>query len=89
MPAGIKGYGGCGYGIFKSAQVLVGILLWIMQCDDYKLFTDMFNKIGDLCAQLWTEIVWRYFDIFVFFRMGDDLGFHANTLLEFNSPSWR
>jgi uroporphyrinogen decarboxylase len=83
MPAGMRAFGGCGYGIFESAQDLVGYTsLCIMQYDDSYLFGDIFNKIGDLNAELWTEMVRRYSDIFVFFRMGDDLGFHTNTLLE-------
>jgi uroporphyrinogen decarboxylase len=83
MPAGMKAFGGCGYGIFESAQDLVGYTsLCMMQYDDPDLFGDVFNKIGDLYTELWTEMVSRYSDIFVFFRMGDDLGFHTNTLLE-------
>ena len=79
----MKAFGGCGYGIFESAQDLVGYTsLCMLQYDDPDLFGDIFNKIGDLYAELWTEMVRRYSDIFVFFRMGDDLGFHTNTLLE-------
>lgn len=83
MPVGMMAYGGCGYGIFESAQDLVGYTsLCMMQYDDPELFADVFKKIGDLYAELWTEMVRRYSDIFVFFRMGDDLGFHTSTLLD-------
>ena len=83
MPSGMKAFGGCGYGIFESAQDLVGYTsLCIMQYEDPELFADVFKKIGDLYEGLWTEMVSRYSDIFVFFRMGDDLGFHTNTLLD-------
>jgi uroporphyrinogen-III decarboxylase len=83
MPVGMKAFGGCGYGIFESAQDLVGYTsLCIMQYDDPELFADIFKKIGDLYEELWTDMVNRYSDIFVFFRMGDDLGFHTNTLLD-------
>ena len=83
LPPGMKAYGGCGYGIFEAAQDLVGYeYLCLMQCMDPELFADLFVRIGDLYAQLWSEMVRRYSDIFVFFRMGDDLGFRSNTLLD-------
>ena len=83
LPEGMKAYGGCGYGIFESAQDLVGYTsLCLMQYDDPDLFTDLFKRIGDLYETLWSEMIKRYSDIFVFFRMGDDLGFRTNTLLD-------
>lgn len=83
LPAGMKAFGGCGYGIFESAQDLVGYeYLCVMQYTDPELFRDLFIKIGDLYVTLWTEMVKKYSDIFVFFRMGDDLGFKTSTLLE-------
>ncbi len=82
MPAGMKAYGGCGYGIFEAAQDLVGYeALSIMLYSDPELFRDLFLKIGDLYEILWTEMISRYSDLFVFFRMGDDLGFKNSTLL--------
>jgi uroporphyrinogen decarboxylase len=56
--------------------------LCTMQYLDPDLFRDIFKKIGDLYAELWKEMVRRYDDIFVFYRMGDDLGFKSSTLLE-------
>lgn len=83
MPPGMKAYGGCGYGIFEASQDLVGYeYLCVMQYLDAELFTDIFKKIGDLYITLWSEMIRRYSDIFVFFRMGDDLGFKTSTLLE-------
>ncbi len=83
MPPGMKAYGGCGYGIFESSQDLVGYeYLCVMQYTDPELFRDIFIKIGDLYEELWTEMIRRYDDIFVFYRMGDDLGFKTSTLLE-------
>lgn len=83
MPQGMKAYGGCGYGIFETSQDLVGYeYLCVMQYTDPDLFRDVFLKIGDLYDQLWTEMVNRYGDLFVFCRMGDDLGFKTSTLLE-------
>jgi uroporphyrinogen decarboxylase len=83
MPAGMKAFGGCGYGIFESSQDLVGYeSLCTMQYLDPELFSDLFVRIGDLYIELWREMIRRYSDIFVFFRMGDDLGFKTQTLLE-------
>jgi uroporphyrinogen decarboxylase len=83
LPAGMKAYGGCGYGIFEASQDLVGYeRLCIMQCMDRDLFADLFSRIGDLWEELWRGVIERYTDIFVFFRMGDDLGFKTSTLLE-------
>ncbi len=83
MPPGMKAYGGCGYGIFETSEDLVGYeYLCVMQYLDPDLFTDLFKKIGDLYITLWSEMIKRYSDIFVFYRMGDDLGFKTSTLLE-------
>ncbi len=83
MPPGMKAFGGCGYGIFEASQDLVGYeYLCVMQYLDAELFADLFKKIGDLYISLWSEMIRRYSDIFVFFRMGDDLGFKTSTLLE-------
>jgi len=83
MPAGMKAYGGCGYGIFESSQDLIGYeSLCVMQYLDPDLFRDLFIKIGDLYSALWSKMVKEYSDIFVFFRMGDDLGHRLSTMLE-------
>jgi hypothetical protein len=82
MPAGMKAFGGCGYGIFETSQDLVGYeYLCVLMYTDPELFRDLFIRIGDLYEELWTEMVRRYKDLFVFFRMGDDLGFKNSTLL--------
>ena len=83
MPAGMKAFGGCGYGVFETSQDLVGYeYLCVMQYLDPDLFRDIFLKIGDLYEELWTEMMKTYGDLFVFCRMGDDLGFKTATLLE-------
>lgn len=83
IPPGMKAYGGCGYGIFESSQDLVGYeSLCTLQYLDPELFRDIYEKIGELYLRLWTEMIKRYDDLFVFFRMGDDLGFKTSTLLE-------
>ena len=83
LPPGMKAFGGCGYGIFESSEDLVGYEnLAVLQYTDPQLFADLYVRIGDLYVELWTEMTRRYGDIFVFFRMGDDLGFKTSTLLE-------
>lgn len=83
LPSGMKAFGGCGYGIFETSQDLVGYeSLAVLQFIDPDLFTDLFARIGDLFVELWSEMIHRYSDLFVFYRMGDDLGFKTSTLLE-------
>ena len=83
MPKGMKAYGGCGYGVFEASQDLVGFEnLCVLQYIDPELFTDLFLKIGDLYETLWKEMDRRYKDTFVFYRMGDDLGYKSSTMLE-------
>lgn len=83
MPAGMKAYGGCGYGIFEASQDLVGYEpLCIMQCIDPDLFRDIFVRIGDLWVELWNWVITNYNDLFVFYRMGDDLGHKTSTMLD-------
>ena len=83
LPAGMKAYGGCGYGIFEASQDLVGFEpLCVMQCLDPDLFRDIFVMIGDLWVELWSWVISNYHDLFVFYRMGDDLGHKTSTMLE-------
>jgi hypothetical protein len=83
LPAGMKAYGGCGYGIFEASQDLVGYEpLCVMQCMDPELFAELFVRIGDLWSELWSWLIKNYSDIFVFFRMGDDLGHKTSTMLD-------
>jgi uroporphyrinogen decarboxylase len=82
LPPGMKAYGGCGYGIFEASQDLVGFEpLCLMQYLDNELFGDVFRKIGDLYVTLWTKMIAEYSDIFVFYRMGDDLGYKTSTMM--------
>jgi len=83
LPQGMKAYGGCGYGIFEASQDLVGYEpLCLMQYLDPDLFADLFVKIGDLYCELWSWVIKNYADLFVFYRMGDDLGYKTSTMLE-------
>ena len=82
-PVGMKTYGGVGYGIFESLQDLVGYeQLCLQQYIDPDLFRDLVVRVGDLYVEIWTELLRKYDDLFVFYRMGDDLGFKTSTLLE-------
>jgi uroporphyrinogen decarboxylase len=82
LPPGMRAYGGCGYGIFETSEDLVGYeSLATMQYLDPELFRDLYRRIGELFVTLWTRMVREYADLFVFFRMGDDLGFKTSTLL--------
>ncbi len=83
LPEGMKAFGGCGYGIFETSEDLVGYeSLAVMQHTDPELFADLYKRIGELFLELWSEMIRRYDDLFVFYRMGDDLGFKTSTLLE-------
>ena len=83
LPQGMKAYGGCGYGIFEASQDLVGYEpLCLMQYLDPDLFADLFVKIGELYCELWSWVIKNYSDLFVFYRMGDDLGYKTSTMLE-------
>jgi uroporphyrinogen decarboxylase len=83
LPPGMKVWGGCGYGIFETSEDLVGFEnLAVMQYLDPELFADLYLKIGDLFATLWADMVRKFSDIFVFFRMGDDIGFKTSTFFE-------
>ncbi len=74
---------GVGNGIFETSQDLVGYEpLCLMQYMDPELFTDIYKKIGDLFVTIWTQMIEQYDDIFVFYRMGDDLGYKNSTMLE-------
>ena len=78
----MKAYGGCGYGIFEASEDLVGFeSLCTMQFEDPPLFAELYRRIGDLYVELWNWVIERYQDIFVFFRMGDDLGYKSSTLM--------
>ena len=83
LPLGMKAFGGCGYGIFEASQDLVGYEpLCVLQYLDPDLFRDLFVRIGDLWVELWNWVISNYHDIFVFYRMGDDLGHKTSTMLD-------
>lgn len=82
LPAGMKGIGGVGNGVFEIAQDLVGyVQLCYMQSDDPELFSDLFKRIGQLVRDVWARFLPLYGDLFVVCRIGDDMGFKTQTLL--------
>jgi uroporphyrinogen decarboxylase len=82
MPPGMKALGGVGNGVLELSEDLVGFEpLAYMMVDDPELFTDLFQKIGDLFVNLWTTFLERYGQHFAVCRFGDDLGFKTSTLV--------
>ncbi|MGE5223310.1 MAG: uroporphyrinogen decarboxylase family protein [Omnitrophica WOR_2 bacterium] len=82
MPAGMKGVGGVGNGVLEISEDLVGFqYLAYLQADDPRTFTDLYQKIGDLMARIWSTFLERYADLYAVCRMGDDLGFKTSTLV--------
>lgn len=81
LPAGMKGVGGPGNGVFEISEDLVGLeYLPFMEVDDPDLYAELFEKIGDLMVAIWTEFLERYAGHFVACRFGDDLGFKSSLL---------
>jgi len=81
MPPGMRAVGGIGNGVFEISEDLVGLeYLPFMQVDDPELYSDLFNKIGDMMCTIWREFLDKYSDTFVACRFGDDLGFKSSLL---------
>lgn len=81
LPAGMKGVGGIGNGVFELAEDLVGLeYLPFIQVDDPELYSAIFRKVGDLMVAVWSELLERYEGCFVVCRFGDDLGFKSSLL---------
>jgi uroporphyrinogen decarboxylase len=82
LPEGMKALGGVGNGVFEISEDLVGFqYLAYLQADDPELLADLYRKIGDLMAEIWTVFLERYADAFAICRFGDDLGFKTSTLV--------
>jgi uroporphyrinogen decarboxylase len=81
LPPGMKAVGGVGNGVFEISEDLVGLeYLPFLQVDDPDLYRDVFDRIGALALEIWTEFLRRYADAFVACRFGDDLGFKSSLL---------
>ena len=82
LPPGMKALGGIGNGVFELSEDLVGFQqLAYMMVDDPDLFTDLYQKIGDLFVNIWTTFLAQYGEHFAICRFGDDLGFKTSTLV--------
>ncbi len=82
LPAGMKALGGVGNGVLEISEDLVGFqYLGYLMADDPDLVIDLFRRIGDLMAAIWTTFLQRYADQYAICRFGDDLGFRSNTLV--------
>lgn len=82
MPAGMKGVGGVGNGIFECVQDVVGYEnLCYIRMDDPELYADLFRKVGETNLAIWKRFLKTYGDLFCVCRFGDDLGFKSTTLL--------
>ena len=82
MPAGMKGIGGIGNGLFEIVQDLVGYTdLCMLRVDDPALYAALFARVGDLMVSVWSRFLERHADTFAVCRFGDDLGFKSSTLL--------
>ena len=82
LPEGMKAAGGVGNGLFEISEDLVGYQqLCYMLVDDPELFAELYQRIGGLLLNLWSELLRRFGDVFVVCRIGDDMGFKTSTLM--------
>ncbi len=82
MPAGMKGIGGIGNGVFEIVQDFTGFAaLCMLRVDDPPLYADLFQAVGDLMLSIWRKFLAEFADLFAVCRFGDDLGFKSSTLL--------
>ena len=82
MPAGMKGIGGVGNGIFECVQDVVGFQeLCYIKADDEELYAALFSKTGDMLVKIWERFLGEFGDLYCVCRFGDDLGYKSSTLL--------
>jgi uroporphyrinogen decarboxylase len=82
LPAGAKGIGGVGNGVFECVQDITGFEnLCYIKADDEKLYRGLFEKVGEVLVKIWTRFLKEYGGLYCVCRFGDDLGFKSNTLL--------
>ena len=86
LPEGMKIIGGIGNGVFEISEDVVGLeYLAYMQIDEPALYSDIYNRIGDLLVSIWKRFLEQYADYFAVCRFGDDLGFRISTLTSVNN----
>jgi uroporphyrinogen decarboxylase len=82
LPAGVKGVGGPGNGVFECVQDVVGYEnLCVIKYDDEELYHKLFEKMGAVMAKIWKDFLEEFADAYCVMRFGDDLGYATNTLL--------
>jgi len=82
MPAGMKGIGGVGNGIFECVQDIAGYMdLCYIREDDPELYADLFKKVSETNLAIWRWFLKEFPDLFCVMRFGDDLGFKSTTLI--------
>jgi uroporphyrinogen decarboxylase len=82
MPAGMKGIGGIGNGVFEIVQDFTGYsALCMLRVDDPPLYAELFRAVGDLMVSIWRRFLAEFGELFAVCRFGDDLGFKSSTLL--------
>jgi len=82
LPPGMKAIGGVGNGIFEAVQEITGFMhLAFISADDPEMYRGIFNKVGEVSLNIWTEFMKQYSDMYCVLRFGDDLGYKSNTLL--------
>ena len=83
LPEGMKVIGGIGNGIFETTQDFVPLIdLAYLQADEPEVYSELWNRVGDLFVRLWSWLLPRYGEMFAVCRMGDDLGFRSSTLIQ-------
>lgn len=82
MPEGMKAVGGVGNGVFEIVQDLTGYQnLCYISADDEELYSQLFQKAGQISRLIWTRFLEEFKDTYCLLRFGDDLGYKSNTLL--------
>jgi uroporphyrinogen decarboxylase len=82
LPAGMKGVGGPGNGVFECVQDITGFeKLCLMKYEDEALFAMIFKRMAEVIEEIWKEFIEHFSDAFCVMRFGDDLGFKTSTLL--------
>jgi uroporphyrinogen decarboxylase len=82
LPRGVQALGGVGNGVFEISEDLVGFeSLAYLRADDPQTFAELYQRIGDLMVQIWSEFLPKYGESFAICRFGDDLGFKTSTLV--------
>jgi uroporphyrinogen decarboxylase len=82
LPAGMKGVGGPGNGVFECVQDIVGYQnLCVIKYDDEELYRVLFEKMGIAIETIWKDFLAEFSDVYCVMRFGDDLGYKTSTLL--------